>query len=126
MESELKAPLVLIVDDDGRSARKLAQMLREDGYDVEVATDGAAAIGRLSRSPLPNILLTDLNLPYADGTAVACYARSLRSDIPVFVITGYPQRATQLKALAPEPVVFTKPLAYEDLTAALKALKTAW
>jgi len=115
--------LVLLVEDDGRSAHKLAQMLREDGYTVEVATDGAAAIGRLSRSPLPNILLTDLNLPHANGAAVARYARSLRGDIPIFVITGYPELATQLEGLAPEPVVFTKPLEYEQLTAALKALQ---
>ena len=124
MEATKKPVLVLVVEDDGRSARKLAQMLREDGYEVEVATDGAAAIGRLSRTPLPNILVTDLSLPHADGSAVARYARSLRGDMPVLVVTGYPQLATKLgDDLQPAPLVFTKPLVYEDLTAALRAVE---
>jgi CheY-like chemotaxis protein len=121
VDAEVLPVLVLVVEDDGRSARKLAQMLREDGYEVEVATDGAAAIGRLSRSPLPNILVTDLSLPHADGAAVARYARSLRRDIPVLVVTGYPQLASKLRNdLEPEPIVFTKPLVYDDLTAAIR------
>lgn len=124
MDAEVKPTLVLVVEDDARSARKLAQMLREDGYDVEVATDGAAAIGRLSRSPLPNILVTDLSLPHADGAAVARYARSLRADMPVLVITGYPQLAVSLQdVLEPAPLVFTKPVVYDELTAALRSLQ---
>jgi two-component system response regulator MprA len=111
---------VLVVDDDVRSARRLAKMLREDGYDVDVASDGAAAIARLSRGPAPAVLVTDLCMPNADGTAVALYARSRYKDMPIIVVTGYPELAAQLERdLAPQPVVFTKPLVYADLSAAL-------
>jgi two-component system response regulator MprA len=86
----VRCPLVLVVDDDARSARVLAHMLRDDGYEVEVANDGASAIGRLTRAPTPEALVTDFHLPHADGLAVGRYARARRPDMPVFVVTGYP------------------------------------
>lgn len=110
------AALILVVDDDVRTARLLVRMLREDGFCVELAFDGAAAIGRLTRSPIPDVLVTDLKLPYADGVAVVRYARSLRSDLPVLVITGYPELVPRdPDALDPAPTVLSKPLDYDVL-----------
>ncbi len=122
IEEEMGSPhaLVLVVDDDVRSARRLAQMLREDGYDVDVAADGASAIARLSRAPIPSVLVTDLHMANADGTAVSRYARSRKKDMPIIVVTGYPQLAAKLEQdLEPHPIVFTKPLVYADLRAAI-------
>lgn len=105
--------LVLLVDDDIRSARVFVRMLREDGFDVEVAHDGAHAIGRLSRAPAPDVLVTDLQMPHADGIAVAKYARSCNPTLPIFMVTGYPDIvAARAKAFDPEPRIFTKPLDY--------------
>ena len=109
--------IILVVDDDARSARTLANMLREDGYDVDVAVDGAAAIARLTRKPMPSVLVTDLRLPNADGHAVSAFARSRDARIPIIVVTGYPHLASQ--TLSPKPIVLTKPLDYADLSAAL-------
>jgi CheY-like chemotaxis protein len=109
-------PLILVVDDDTRTARQLAQLLREDGYAVEVAGDGAAAVGRLSRLPLPDVLITDMQLPHVDGGAVARYARVGRPNISVFFVTGYPHLvATKLGGPGADAVVFTKPLDYDAL-----------
>ena len=106
-------PTLLLVDDETRSARLLAKMLREDGYAVEIAFDGAAAIGRLARRPLPDVLITDLRMPHVDGVAVASYDRSLAPTIPVVFITGYPQLVSSAKAkLDPAPIVHTKPIDY--------------
>ena len=44
---------VLVVDDDERTARLLARLLTEDGFDVEVVTDGVAAMARLSNGEGP-------------------------------------------------------------------------
>jgi len=119
---EARRALVLIVDDDVRSARRLAQLLREDGYDVEIAYDGASAIARLARDPVPAALVTDLRLPNADGLAVSKFARTCRSDIPICVVTSYPNLASALDALDPKPMVFTKPLVYGDFSAALSRM----
>ena len=107
-------PLVLIVDDDSRSAAVLARMLRLDGYDVEVTTDGAAALARLARAPIPSAIVTERHLPHADGLAVSRYARSRRPGIPIFVVTDYP--GSLGKESNDEPLqMLTKPLDYEDL-----------
>ena len=112
---------ILLVDDDTRSVRRLAQMLREDGFDVEVAVDGARAIARLSHGRIPDVVVTDLRMPFADGIAVARYARSRRPDVVVIVLTSYPHMASPLEdgSFDPPAVVLTKPLEYESLRAAL-------
>jgi CheY-like chemotaxis protein len=117
-----KRPLVLIVDDDARSAALLARLLRSDGYDAEVTTDGAAALARLTRSPIPEALVTDFHLPHADGMAVGMYARSRRASIPIFMVTAYPQSLERAAGVPGEPYeLMTKPLDYADLARRLTA-----
>lgn len=111
-----KPPLVLVVDDDARSASLLARLLRADGFETEVTIDGAAALARLTRDPVPEALVTDLNLPHADGLAISRYARSRRAGIPVFVVTGYPHLLEDCGWGSDGPFeVLTKPLDYPDL-----------
>jgi CheY-like chemotaxis protein len=118
-----KRPLVLVVDDDARSASLLARLLRADGYDTEVTVDGAAALARLTRDPVPEAVVTDFHLPHADGLAVGRYARSRRAGIPIFVVTGYPQSLEKAAQCADESIeLLTKPLDYADL---LRRLATA-
>jgi two-component system response regulator MprA len=112
-------PLLLIVDDDVQSARALAQLLREDGYSVEVAHDGAAAIGRLTRDPPPQLIATDLRLPRASGLEVIRFARQRHPAMPIVVVTGYPELVADMKDTFP---VFGKPLAYVDFTRAVVSL----
>jgi CheY-like chemotaxis protein len=117
--------LVLVVDDDARTARLLARMLGEDGYEVELALDGAAAVGRLARSPTPDVLVTDVKMPHVDGAGVARYARWRRPQLPVFLVTGHPELVSDLeRTLDPPILVFTKPLDYTTFVDALaRAIK---
>ncbi len=114
-----RAKLVLLVDDDARSTRMLARMLRDDGFDVELAFDGASAIGRLARPPIPNALLTDVRMPTVDGVTVARYARSLDEHMPIIFVTGYPQLVTP-KADAIGARVHAKPVDYAALAAEVR------
>lgn len=107
--------LVLVVDDDARTARRLATMLREDGFDAEVAIDGALAIGRLSRSPMPDALVTDLQISHADGSSVVQYARSKQPELPVIVVTGHPQLAHGIDDMSPSIPILPKPVSYEEI-----------
>lgn len=114
-------PRVLLVDDDFRTSRLLAKMLREDGFDVELAKDGASAIGRLTRTPLPDILVTDLHMPDVDGLAVTHFARSREPRLPIVFVTGHPHLAVGVLAtLNPVPVVLTKPIEYARLVEELR------
>jgi DNA-binding response OmpR family regulator len=114
---------LLLVEDDRRTARRLASMLEEDGFVVEVLHDGRDAIDRIDRGPAPDVIITDLILPRAGGIAVLSAARGRWRDIPVLFVTGHPELlASPPVPFSPEPVVFTKPLSYEELSATLARL----
>jgi CheY-like chemotaxis protein len=112
-------PIILVADGDARTARMLAQMLREDGYRAHVAVDGPTAIGWLARDPAPDVLVSDLRLPEVDGLAVMRYARSRRADLPIFVVTGNPHLLPAGRPLDPPALIFTKPLDYDAFLAML-------
>ena len=114
---------VLIVEDDARSARTLGKMLVEDGFEIELAFDGAGAIARLGRGGVPDVLVVDYRLPHVDGLAVAAYARSLRPDLPIIILTSYPEVVAQAQLkLQPPALILTKPLVYADLARELARL----
>ena len=123
--STLTRALVLVVDDDVRSAKLLARMLESDGYDAEVASDGAAAIARLTADPVPDVLITELHLPAADGLAVARYARSRSSGMLIVFVTAHPHALEGPSSSVDEPVVLlTKPVDYAELVTRVNALCT--
>ncbi len=97
-------------------------MLRGDGYDTEVTNDGATAIARLTRDPLPDAVVSELHLPNADGLAVARYARSRRPDTVIVFLTAHPHAAESAAAWTGAPVVLlAKPVDYAALLAGLGA-----
>lgn len=106
---------VLLVDSDVRTTQRLATLLRDDGFDVEVARNGATAIARFARAPLPDTLITELRISFADGAAVARYARSRRPGLRVVVVTGYPHLLVPAELGNPPPLLFAKPLDYARL-----------
>jgi two-component system, cell cycle sensor histidine kinase and response regulator CckA len=121
----LTRPRILLVDDDTRTSRLLAHMLREDGFDVEFAKDGASAISRLTRPPMPDILVTDLHMPDVDGIAVTQFARSKEPLLPVVIVTGHPNMAIGMgSSLVPLPVVITKPIEYAKLAEELRKVSS--
>jgi two-component system response regulator MprA len=98
-------------------------MLREDGYEVEIANDGASAIGRLTRDPLPDALVTDVRMPAVDGVAVARYARARRPSMLLVFLTSYPELLEpEHEGFQPEAIVHSKPVEYAVLRAQLGGL----
>src|SRR5690349_8754611 len=58
---------VLIVDDDEDIRVLMREVLEEEGYHVEEASDGADAWGRLTTTDTPAVAIIDHNMPYLDG-----------------------------------------------------------
>ena len=115
---------IFLVDNDVRATKVLAQMLREDGFDVEVTFDGATAIGRLGRAPLPDVLITDYQLPHVDGLSIVRFARSRSEKLPVLMVTGYRELLEPAaKGFDPPVRIFGKPIAYAELLHALEPFK---
>ncbi len=114
---------VLVVEDDVSAGRTLAQLLREDGYEVEVVLDGEAAMARLARAPTPDVLITDYRLPRADGLEVVTYSRKLHPSLHIVMVTSYPEVIARLGARPDFPtVILSKPLVYSELTRELDRL----
>jgi signal transduction histidine kinase len=71
MMTELSGALgdrrLLLVDDDAELRASLSEMLREEGYDVALASNGSEALDRLREPPAPDLILLDLMMPVKDG-----------------------------------------------------------
>ena len=81
---------VLVVDDDERVRELVKSYLSSQGMPVTGANDGAAAISLLQRSHgRYRLVITDLNLPGADGFAVLHAARQANASCYVVIVTGY-------------------------------------
>jgi excisionase family DNA binding protein len=79
---------VLIVDDEESVRGFLARLLESNGFVVDQAKDGAAALERLHTQHY-DLLIVDLMLPGVDGLTVARIARQTHQDVRVIVITGF-------------------------------------
>ena len=82
-------PLVLVVDDDAALQMLARASLERDGFDVQEALDGAAAVEIFARCS-PDLVLLDVNLPKADGFSVCARIRHLPAgaNTPVMMMTG--------------------------------------
>ena len=80
---------VLVVEDDPSLRAVIAQALAEDGYAVEVAPDGEAALEAM-RQALPDLVIVDLMLPYMSGEEFSVAMRAIAGleSTPVIVISA--------------------------------------
>src|SRR6201996_7913903 len=85
---------VLVVEDEFLISEWVAQLLVEQGFVVQTASNAADALECLSSEPV-DVLFTDINLPGGmDGAALARRARELRPHLPVVYASAW---ATLLK-----------------------------
>ena len=79
---------ILVVDDQDSMRTLLKDMLEVIGYDVTLAEGGEQALTILQGSGF-DLVLSDLNMPGMDGTALLRAIKSTYSEMPVVIITGY-------------------------------------
>lgn len=79
---------ILVVDDETNTRRALAELLRDDGYVVETASDAFKALGKLADFA-PDVILTDLKLPGMDGLALLRRARADNDDRIVLIMSAF-------------------------------------
>ena len=116
------AERVLVVDDDAPVRRMLQRSLAAEGFDVEVAADGGAALVAAERSA-PDLVVLDVAMPGLDGLAVCRRLRAKGLPGSILMLTArdaVPDRVAGLRAGADDYLV--KPFAREELVARLHAL----
>src|SRR6476660_6881855 len=112
---------ILAVEDDERirSAVKLA--LEDEGWIVDEAESGEAAIELFHRSP-PDVVLIDIMLPGMDGFEL-CRTLRRTSDVPVVMVTARADTHDVVAGLeAGADDYLTKPFAPKELSARIRAL----
>ncbi len=80
---------ILVVDDDPRIAASVRRALVYEGYRVEVAIDGPAALAAC-RDETPDLVVLDRMLPGLDGVEVARRLRAADAGLPI-LISQYPE-----------------------------------
>jgi CheY-like chemotaxis protein len=100
----------LLVDDNEAFAENLAEILRDRGDEVTIANSGAGAV-ELARGRAYDALLTDMRMPFMDGTQLVHAIRQVDPGLPALVVTAYigdealaSARHEGLLAALPKPV----------------------
>lgn len=121
-----EAPRILLVDDDPELCRVWARILQREGFFPVLAHDGQTALQRI-RSDLPEVVVTDVNMPGMNGLEVLRQVKTLNPDLPVVIVTGgarIPQAVEAMRALAHD--YLAKPFADHELTQAVRRAATEY
>src|SRR5690242_1578412 len=119
------AAKILVVDDDPNVQRLLQYTLKQEGYDVVIAGDGAEGF-RLWGQEIPDLVLLDVMLPKLDGYQVAQKIREQEagaSHVPIIMLTAereVEQKVRGLRAGADDYLI--KPFHSAELLARIKSL----
>ena len=114
-------PRVLVVEDDVEIAGVLRRSLRLEGYEVELAGDGEAAIEQ-SLVFAPDAVVLDLGLPRLDGVEV-CRELRRESDVPILMLTARDAVEARVEGLdSGADDYLVKPFDRQELLARLRAL----
>jgi two-component system response regulator MprA len=120
--TEAASKRLLLIDDD-ESLRELFQLALGKRFNTAVAEDGVAGLAKVPAFK-PDLIVLDLMMPRLDGFGVIHKLQEQGfSAIPVIVITGYSDQASEnIVSSEPNVVAFLrKPLKFDELTARINA-----
>jgi CheY-like chemotaxis protein len=110
---------VLVIEDDPELREMMAELLRIEGFDPVLASNGLDALTQLRIGPRPHVIVLDLMMPVMDGWQFRQQQQSdpILRGIPVIVATAAPLAATRdLHA----DLVLQKPLNFEATISAIR------
>ena len=117
-------PRVLVVDDEPRLTELLSLELDVEGYDVDIASDGATGLIRSRSEPAPDLIILDWNLPDFSGIDICQRIRAGGICTPILMLTGHGEvsdRVTTLDAGVDDYLI--KPFSIDELMARLRAMQ---
>jgi CheY-like chemotaxis protein len=78
---------ILVVDDDPIIRESLGILLLSAGYDVATADNGASAVSHLTTA-VPDLIVTDLNMPHMSGVELIAHVRNCYPSISIAAMSG--------------------------------------
>jgi DNA-binding NtrC family response regulator len=121
----IRSARILVVDDEVGARTALADMLRDEGFDVEMAADAFKALGKYEEFA-PHVVVTDLQMPGMNGIDLMNKIRSTEDPAAVIVMTAFGDVGTAVEAMrAGAADYLTKPLNFDELLVVVKKVITA-
>ncbi len=121
-EEEQGQPTVLVVDDDEAIQTMFKLFLKKAGFSRLVVGTGKDALAALEKQKF-ELCFLDLQLPDITGDEIYAVAKEKYPDLPIVIVTGYPDSDMMNNILKFGPVtMLKKPLKVEDLEGTLRHL----
>ncbi|RFC45425.1 MAG: DNA-binding response regulator, OmpR family, contains REC and winged-helix (wHTH) domain [Verrucomicrobia bacterium] len=121
-KDEAGQPTVLVVDDDPALQALFKQYLKKAGFGRIVVGTGAEALAYAEKQDFDLVFL-DLKLPDIPGDELYLKMKESRPDLPIVIITGYPDSDILTKILSIGSVtVLKKPIEFEQLNRTVRQL----
>lgn len=121
----VKMTHILIIEDDQTMRDVMARSLRMNGYEVDVARDGAEGLA-LWDAKRPDAVVTDVYMPNVDGIETILALRSRDPDVRVVAVSGGDSRASFLALDSASDlgatVVLSKPFTPDALASAVRSV----
>lgn len=95
---------VLIVDDEKHIRLLYSEELKEEGYDVAVAADGADILERITREK-PDVIVLDIKMVSTNGLDVLQEIRNAFYNLPVILCSAYGSYKVDVKSIAADAYV---------------------
>jgi two-component system, OmpR family, response regulator MprA len=114
---------ILVVDDERAVRDALRRALELQGYEVDLAADGAEALARLETNGQTDAVILDILMPGIDGLEVCRQIRRTGNPVPVLMLTARDAVGDRVEGLdAGADDYLVKPFALEELLARVRAL----
>lgn len=116
---------VLVVEDDPDMASFLARLLRQQGLQTDIASDGYVALETIAASP-PDLVLLDVQMPGPDGFEICRRLKSSEATalLPVVLVTALEDQESRVRGIeAGADDFLSKPVRREELLARVKTLR---
>lgn len=87
---------ILVVDDEEELRENMYDLLELEGFNVETAETGDAALA-LVKEKVPDLILLDIQLPGTDGIEVLRQVKEVHPNLPVIMVSASSQKGTHEK-----------------------------
>jgi two-component system response regulator PilR (NtrC family) len=109
------AQSILIAEDETVLRESLAELLKEEGYEVLEAADGKAAYGIAFQRPV-DLVISDMRMPEMDGMSLLGHMQKIAPQTPVIVMTAYGTVESAVAAMrAGAHDYLLKPVQFDDV-----------
>jgi FixJ family two-component response regulator len=110
---------IAVVDDDQRILESLKNLLESADHAVRLFASAAALLESGCLAEI-DCLISDIDMPVMDGFELLRVVHAARSELPIILITGYPDMLNRLPSISPRHYrLFKKPFNGQELLTAV-------